>query len=170
MTRRIVALVIVGITLGSLGCRRDTVTVAPPTVFAGDAAAPVSDPPRPESIPPANCATLTKADVGRTVWVSGRPSGEGYIHPDTSRWMFYDLVIEDGTSMDAPEEDRCKVVKMTFPPPPRALPPHIGIAVVVTMDRDGFVYLSYDGMGPPCGVDNGYSVCTRVSTPPSLAP
>lgn len=168
MTPRLATLILLGITMGSVGCRRDAVQVAPMATFAGDPAAPVSDLPRPESIPPANCATLTKADVGRMVWVSGRPWGEGDVNRATPKWIFYDLVIEDGTPMDAPEEARCKVVKMTFPP--GALPSHIGIVAVVTMDPDGFVYLSYDGMGPPCGIDDGYSVCTRVSTPPSGVP
>lgn len=164
MIRHLAALVLVGITMSTVGCRRDTVQVAPTATFAGDAATPVSDAPRPESIPPANCATLTKADVGRVVWVSGRPWGEGDIYRATSNWIFYDVVIEDGTSMDAPEKAQCKVVKMTFAP--GALPSHIGIAAVVSMNRDGFVYLSYDGMGPPCGVDHDYSMCTRVATPP----
>lgn len=166
MTRRLLTLVVVGITVGSLGCRRDTEQATRTATFAGDAAAPVSDPPRPESVPVANCATLTSADVGKLVWVSGRPWGVGDINRDTPAWIFYDLVIEDGTPMATPVEARCKVVKMNFSG--GSLPRHIGIAAVVSMGRDGFLYLSYDGMGPPCGINGGYSVCTRVSTPSSV--
>lgn len=123
-----------------------------------DVPAPVGDLPRPQSVPAAKCTTLTARDVGKVVWVGGRPFGGESIDFDTIDMLDYQFVIEDGTGPEASLDERCKVVGMDFPQD-RVLPFHIGIIAVVRVSWGAVIYLSYDGTGPPC-VDFG--CCTRV--------